>query len=49
MKKLKEYFQENPVFASTVIITGAVITVAVIKSTAQMIEATAYAVNAHKM
>lgn len=49
MKKLKKAFQEDPVFAATVIIVGASVTAALLKSTAKMVESTAYAYRASKL
>lgn len=49
MKKLKDKFEEDPVFAATVIIVGASTLAMVLKASAKMIESSAYAYRASKL
>lgn len=49
MKKLKQKFEEDPIFATTLIITGAVVATGLIKAIAKGIESSAYAYRASKL
>lgn len=49
MKKLKERFNEDPYFASYVLIGGVIVLTGLVKATAKMVESTAYAYRASKM
>lgn len=49
MKKFKQRFEEDPVFATYVMVVGGVIAAGLLKSTAKMIESSAYAYRASKM
>ena len=49
MKNIKKRFEEDPIFAITVIATGAVLATSALKVVAKTIEATAYAYRASKM
>lgn len=49
MKKLKERFAEDPVFALTVLATGALVLTGLLKATAKTIESSAYAYRASKL
>ena len=49
MKNLKKRFDEDPVFAATVLIVGASVTAGILKAVAKTIESSAYAYRASKM
>lgn len=49
MKKIKERFENDPVFATTLIITGAVVATGLLKAIAKTVEASAYAYRASKI
>ena len=49
MKKIKERFENDPIFATSLIITGAIIGTQVLKAVAKTVEASAYAYRASKM
>ena len=49
MKNLKQRFQDDPYFAAFVIVVGASIAAGLIKSTAKMVESSAYAYRASKL
>lgn len=49
MKKLKERFDNDPIFAATLILSAAVVATGLIKSTAKVIESSAYAYRASKL
>jgi hypothetical protein len=49
MKKIKEHFQNDPIFATTVIITGAIVVTGLLKAVASTITSTAYAYRASKL
>lgn len=49
MKKFKQRFNEDPYFATYVMIIGGVIVTGLLKSTAKMVESSAYAYRASKM
>lgn len=49
MKKLKDRFDNDPIFAITVIGIGALTAATLLKGTAKMIEASVFAANATKL
>lgn len=49
MNKLKQRFQEDPVFALTVIGVGAIVLTGLLKATANTVTASAYAYRASKL
>jgi hypothetical protein len=49
MRKIKDRFMNDPVFASSLIIAGGIITAAVLKEIAKTITASAYAYRASKL
>lgn len=49
MKKLKERFENDPAFATAVLVSGAIVATGLIKATAKIIEASAYAYRASKL
>lgn len=49
MKNLKKRFEDDPAFALTVLVIGGTVAAALLKSTAKMIESSAYAYRASKM
>ena len=49
MKNLKQRFQDDPYFAAFVIVIGASVAAGLIKSTAKMVESSAYAYRASKL
>lgn len=49
MRKIKERFQNDPVFAMTLIVTGTVVVTGLLKSVAKMVESSAYAYRASKL
>ena len=49
MDKLKQKFREDPLFATTVLITGAIVATGAVKAVAKLIESSAYAYRASKV
>lgn len=49
MKNIKERFQNDPVFATTIIITATIVGTGLLKAVAKTIEASAYAYRASKI
>lgn len=49
MKKIKQRFQDDPVFATTLIITGTIVATGLLKAIAKTVESTAYAYRASKL
>jgi hypothetical protein len=49
MKKLKQRFQDDPIFAITVLAVGATVLTGLLKATAKTIESSAYAYRASKL
>jgi hypothetical protein len=49
MKKIRDRFENDPYFATYLIIAGAVVATGLIKATAKMVESSAYAYRASKI
>jgi hypothetical protein len=49
MKRIKQRFEEDPIFATTLIITGAIVATGLLKAVAKTIESSAYAYRASKI
>ena len=49
MKNLKKRFEDDPYFATYVLVAGGIIATGILKATAKMIESSAYAYRASKM
>lgn len=49
MKKIKQRFQEDPIFATALIIVGTVVATQLLKAVAKTVESSAYAYRASKL
>lgn len=49
MKNLKQRFEDDPMFATYVLVVGGIVAAGLLKATAKMIESSAYAYRASKM
>ncbi len=49
MKKIKERFDNDPIFASTLILSGAIVATGLIRAIAKTVESSAYAYRASKI
>jgi len=49
MKKLKARFEEDPIFAATILLSAAVVATGLLKAVAKTVESSAYAYRASKL